>query len=227
MKNIFFCFIQKSEFNFVSFLVPHIHALLCHLANIFVSACVDRKDIAFVLDSSSSVGKGNFDYMLDFVRALVEEIGSTSNEHKFALITYSTEVHLIFSFGRYRNNGEVGKAIATTRYTAGSTNTAGGLRTACEVFNGGEYGGRRAAEDVVILLTDGQSNVNSHDTIPAAEALKQKGIKVITVGINIQDTAEIKAIASSDNDVFLAESFKSLQDIKQDISDNSCKAKGS
>jgi hypothetical protein len=46
------------------------------------------------------------------------------------------------------------KAVSSTRYTAGSTNTAGGLRTAWEVFNSG-LGGRQSAEDIVI---DEESN---------------------------------------------------------------------
>ncbi|CAC5417435.1 unnamed protein product [Mytilus coruscus] len=186
-------------------------------------ACIDRKDIVFVLDSSSSVGKDNFQYMLDFVRALVEEIAGTSNEHRFALITYSTRVNLVFSLGRY-SNGNVGKVISTTRYKAGSTNTAGGLRTAADVLK--MNGGRSSAEDIVILLTDGQSNLNSRDTIPSAEALKQKGVKVITVGIKITDTDEIKAIASSEKEVFIAKDFQSLTDIKQEISENSCQGNG-
>lgn len=177
----------------------------------------------FVLDSSSSVGKDNFQYMLDFVNALVEEMGSASNEHRFALITYSTQVRLVFSLGRY-SNGDVGRVISTTRYKAGSTNTAGGLRTAADVLK--MNGGRSSAEDIVILLTDGQSNLNSRDTIPSAEALKQKGVKVITVGIKISDTDEIKAIASSEKEVFIAETFQSLKDIKQEISENSCQGSG-
>jgi hypothetical protein len=47
----------------------------------FFSVCIDKKDVIFVLDSSSSIGKDNFQYVLDFVRALVEEIGGTSKEH--------------------------------------------------------------------------------------------------------------------------------------------------
>jgi hypothetical protein len=34
------------------------------------------------------------------------------------------------------------------------------------------FGERPTAKDVVILLTDGQSNINFYDTIPAATDLK-------------------------------------------------------
>ena len=187
---------------------------------------MDRKDVVFVLDSSASVGKDNFKYMLDFAAALVEEVGGMSNEHRFSLITYSTEVNLIFSLGRYWNTDQTTKAILSTRYTPGSTNTAGGLRTAKDVFSNG-YGGRYSAEDVVILLTDGESNVNSEDTIPAAEALKKDGVKIITVGIGLTDLDEVQAIASSDRDVFQAKDFRALKDIRTDISTNSCRRNGS
>lgn len=193
---------------------------------IFFSVCIDKKDVIFVLDSSSSIGKDNFQYVLDFVRALVEEIGGTSKEHRFGLITFSTEVNLVFSLGRYRNVNDISKAVSSTRYTAGSTNTAGGLRTAWEVFNSG-LGGRQSAEDIVILITDGQSNLNSDDTIKAADDLKNHGVKIVSIGIAMKDTDEIIAIASSDDDVFQASDFKSLLEIRQDISENSCKKNGS
>ena len=53
----------------------------------------------------------------------------------------------------------------------------------------------------MLLITDGQSNYNYWDTLPAADELKQAGIKIMVLGVAITDNTEIKAIASSPEDV--------------------------
>ncbi|XP_033728441.1 uncharacterized protein LOC117317678 isoform X2 [Pecten maximus] len=187
--------------------------------------CISKKDVVFVLDSSSSVGKDNYQTMLDFVKALVEELAGASFNNRFGLIVYSTEVRLIFSLGRYKDAATIGNAVGGTRYYPGSTNTAGGLRTALEILTNA-YGARRDAEDVVILITDGQSNVNSHDTIPAAEELKGTGARVLTIGVGLTDYSEVAQIASTPEDVFKVSRYNLLLDIKTDILDSSCDNNG-
>lgn len=187
--------------------------------------CISKKDIVFVLDSSSSVGKNNYQTMLDFVKALVEELAGASFNNRFGMIVYSTEVRLIFSLGRYRDAATIGNAVGGTRYYPGSTNTASGLRTALEILTNA-YGARRDADDVVILITDGYSNVNSHDTIPAAEELKSTGARVLTIAVGLSDYSEVSQIASTPEDVFKVSSYNVLHDIKHDILDSSCSNNG-
>ena len=69
------------------------------------------------------------------------------------------------------------------------------------------YGQRPSADDVVILMTDGESNINYWDTVPAASDLKAMGAKVVVVGISIQNDTEIKAIASTKEDVHRVRTF--------------------
>ena len=79
------------------------------------------------------------------------------------------------------------------------------------------FGQRRNAEDVVILLTDGQSNINYYDTIPAATDLKSDGTTVIGIGIGLTNADELNAIASSSRDVFQVATFDALDNIKAEI----------
>ncbi|KAK7502427.1 hypothetical protein BaRGS_00006380, partial [Batillaria attramentaria] len=178
--------------------------------------CQERKDICFVLDSSTSVGPKNFDMMLNYVKELVQELTAGGQDHRFSLITYSTEVKTIFSFNRYSQPQQVIDAVTTTRYTPGSTNTAGGLRQAREMYSPG-FGERPTAQDVTILLTDGQSNINFYDTIPSATDLKSDGVTVIGIGIGLTNADELNAIASSSRDVFQVATFDALDGIKAEI----------
>ena len=102
------------------------------------------------------------------------------------------------------------------RYTPGSTNTAGGLRQALQMFQPG-FGERPSAGDVVILFTDGQSNVNSHDTVSSAAELKRHGAVVLGIGIGLTTVDELNAIASGLRDVFQVATFDALVEIEAEI----------
>ena len=60
-------------------------------------------------------------------------------------------------------------------------------------------GGRDNAEEVVLLVTDGQSNRKTHLTIPNADKLKKMGVPifVVAVGSNINGIGEMVKVAGS------------------------------
>lgn len=101
--------------------------------------CSYRKDIVLVLDASASVGSANFKLMVEYVVELVKHLTKGGQDHRFSLITYSTKVKTIFSFNRYDTPERVIQAMITMPYTAGATNTAGGLRQARALFDRSEY----------------------------------------------------------------------------------------
>ncbi|GFR78033.1 collagen alpha-3(VI) chain [Elysia marginata] len=184
--------------------------------------CERNKDIAFVIDTSS-LGDENFHLLLDYVSNVVKRISKDQQDHKFALIRYSTQVRTLFSFERYETPEQVIGAIQSTAYIPGYTNTAGGLRNALRLFQS-SYGQRATADDVVVLITDGQSNYDYWDTQPAATELKQAGVKVMALGIGLSDDTEIKGIASSSEDVHKVSSYQDLKQFEDIIIDNVCKA---
>jgi len=160
--------------------------------------------------------------MTGFLKSMVMDLTRGGHDHHFSLITYATEVRTVFSFNRYSTPERVVDAITTTRYKAGRTNTAGGLRQAATLFSR-RFGDRPTAKNVVVLLTDGESNENYQDTIPSAQALKDAGVKVISIGIGIAKDTELNAIASSPKDVFKVDTFDDLEKVEQDIVAGSCR----
>ena len=73
--------------------------------------------------------------------------------------------------------------------------------------------GRRVfARKMVFLVTDGQSNVEKHLTIPNAQALKNTGVQiyVVVVGNYISGIAELVRVASYPPEQFIFR-VKSLQ----------------
>ena len=78
-------------------------------------------------------------------------------------------------------------------------------------------------------MTDGQQTVQeegviSSDILSAAvQPLKEKNVRVISLGIGSNTNLfDLLTIASSDNDVFLAENFETLKGLVSDLAQNKC-----
>lgn len=186
---------------------------------LFISGCEIVKDIAFVLDSSSSVGEINFERMLDFTSKLVDDLADRNM--RYALITYSNTATLVFTFSRYSDAETVASIIKRTAYKPGSTNTASALANAADIFSI-DYGSRPSAEKVVILITDGLSNVDYHLTVPNAQRLKARVNKVMAIGVGLDNTEEIRQIASDEKFMYTVQDFTLLEDVENDIVGDTC-----
>lgn len=143
------------------------------------------------------------------------------------MITFNQEVKVVFSFSRYSALSAMTTAIEGVRYKPGGTNTALALRAAHGLLQN-DFGARRSAKNVVILITDEGSNINATETLPAARELKEDGTHVIAIGIGL-DTAgqlaaqEIKDIASADDkDLIKLNSYSALKGIESDVINQMC-----
>ena len=186
-----------------------------------LSACLETKDIFFLLDSSDSVGEANYKESLMFINSMIEDFSIKDSYNRFSLITFADDVQIVFSLGRYNDLRIIQSAVEYTRYRPGSTNTADALRVVQEISTP-VLGDRYDAENIVFLITDGVSDVKEDDTIPAADAVKALGARIITIGVDMDDMSEVEAIASSEHDVYTVGLFKNLMDIKEDLLTRSC-----
>ena len=61
-----------------------------------------------------------------------------------------------------------------------------------------EHGDRSNAPNVAVLITDGPSNKDSSQTVPAAEAARNAGINIFVIGVGRDiDPMEMKRISGS------------------------------
>lgn len=79
--------------------------------------------------------------------------------------------------------------------------------------------------NVVVIITDGQSNVNHELTIPEARALKSAGVTIITVAVGFtSETSELVGLTSppvSQNLIYV-EDYESLDKLKDQLIDPLC-----
>lgn len=139
-------------------------------------------------------------------------------------ITFSDDVDLQFHLDEYSNRADLIDAIGKIPYSRRSTNTAAALKYAREVMFTSGNGDRNSVQDIVIVITDGESN-EQDETLTEARLIRQEGIHVISVGIgNWLDIHELEAMASYpyQQNMFHVENFQAIDSIVTPIRDAVC-----
>ncbi len=176
--------------------------------------CTGLADIVFIVDASGSINEitVNWPTVVEFLKTFVRARTIGPTQTQVGLVEFSNSAYTIFRLDEYSDTSGVLRGIDRMGYIGGRTNLAEALDLArTDVF--GRPGNRPEAKDIAIVITDGIPNERVLDTIPAANRLKQfgQGVTIVAVGVtNLIDEAELRAIASSANDVILTPSFDTL-----------------
>jgi collagen type VI alpha len=159
--------------------------------------CRRQYDIALVLDLSGSVEEA-YTTLSTFSRRFVQGLEFRFDRMRLALVTYADRGSVNFRLDSYTGSKEdILNALSFPR-TGGRTNTQDALRlTRDEVFQS-FAGDRNGIDNVVVLLTDGGSNVDRFLTVPTANDIKNRGNTIYVVAIgNSVDVTEVNNIAST------------------------------
>ncbi|KAJ7357407.1 hypothetical protein OS493_024918 [Desmophyllum pertusum] len=153
-----------------------------------------RFDAVFVIDSSASIKEEDFHRTL---RALQLLTGKSQQDRRYAAITFSYNATVRFNFTSRRDT--LGK-LRKIPFEAGMTNTQDALEICLKelVLSRGS-GARPGYRKRVLIITDGQSNVDKQNTLYRAFQLKRTGtqIFVIAIGKYLKGMSEIIGLASS------------------------------
>ncbi|XP_060079255.1 cartilage matrix protein-like [Ylistrum balloti] len=170
--------------------------------------CGKIADLAFVIDSSRSIGEPEFNKELRFVREVLQEFELGPDKTRVAIVSFSNVVNTEFNFNQFSNENDILSAVSSIKYAAGpATVTYRALnQTRRGLFTPG-VGDRPNVPNVVIVVTDGGTNPGRVDpytkemgkslTLGEAEELKVMGCHVFSIGVGPHiDPSELMGIAS-------------------------------
>ncbi|XP_045647685.1 collagen alpha-4(VI) chain-like isoform X1 [Ursus americanus] len=182
-------------------------------------------DIVFLVDSSTSIGPQNFQKVKNFLYSVVLGLDISSDQVRVGLAQYNDNIYPAFQLNQYPLKSVVLEQIQNLPYRTGDTNTGSALEF-IRMHYLTEAAGSRAKNrvpQIVILLTDGESNDEVQE---AANKLKEDGVVVYVVGVNVQDIQELQKIASEPFEKYLfnIENFNTLQDFSGGILQTLCSA---
>ena len=90
--------------------------------------CAAKADIAFILDSSGSIGQANYNKMLTFVKDVVSKFDIGPNKIQVATEIFSDRTYIQFYLNKYQTQSALKNAISNIPYKSGTTNTGQALK---------------------------------------------------------------------------------------------------
>ena len=98
------------------------------MQNTTTPVCTAKADIAFILDSSGSIGQTNYDTMLKFVKNVVGNFDIGPNKIQVGTEIFSDRSYIQFNLNKYKTRGPLLQAIGNIPYKRGNTNTGDALK---------------------------------------------------------------------------------------------------
>ena len=80
-------------------------------------------DIAFIVDSSGSIGRWNWERMKRFVKSIVSQLDVSSSTTRIAVIAYSTDPEVVMLFRNFQGTDMVNRVVDNMRWQRGLTYT--------------------------------------------------------------------------------------------------------
>ncbi|XP_030890836.1 collagen alpha-1(XXII) chain-like [Leptonychotes weddellii] len=173
-------------------------------------------DLVFLLDTSSSVGKEDFEKVRQWVANLVDTFEVGPDRTRVGVVRYSDQPTTAFELGLFGSREAVKAAARHLAYHGGNTNTGDALRFITRHSFSPQAGGRpgdHAFKQVAILLTDGRSQ---DLVLDAAAAAHRAGIRIFAVGVGEALKEELEEIASEPKSahVFHVSDFNAIDKIR-------------
>ncbi|XP_067940078.1 collagen alpha-6(VI) chain-like [Watersipora subatra] len=186
------------------------------------SGCsTNSADMVFVVDTSSSVGDANFNLTKSFLRSMMAKLDFSKN--RVAIIQFNDKVKTVFELNQHNNKGTAQSEVDKMQYDKGpNTRISAAIKHMREQSFSVANGDRPTVADIGILLTDGQSK-DPFRTQYEANVSKAAGIEMFSIGIGTQiNSQELQDLASGPRNVFLVNSYQTLQSIEIFLANKLC-----
>ncbi|XP_051968163.1 integrin alpha-M-like isoform X2 [Xyrauchen texanus] len=185
--------------------------------------CPGQIDIGFLLDGSGSVTAYDFIKMKNFVINMIQRFTGRDAQFAIAQYSYSTVIH--YNFNQLKD-GMWNRNIMDIQQLTGGTYTATAIIKLLNDLFTNTGGARAAAKQILLVITDGESNDRDRLQKAASDA-QAKSITRFAIGVgnafnNPQAKWELNTIASDpDSDyVFKVTNFDALNNILQKLEEN-------
>ncbi|XP_043820468.1 collagen alpha-3(VI) chain [Dromiciops gliroides] len=170
---------------------------------------VNKRDIVFLVDGTSTRGPANFNAIRDFLYKVIQKLEIGQDLIQVAVAQYAHTVKPEFYFKDYQTRRDVLSAVRRLRPLNGTVLYTGAAldHVRNNFFNSSV--GYRAAEGVpklLVLITGGKS---LDDISQPSQELKRSGIMAFSIGSPLADRTELEAVAFDSSLVFVPAEFRS------------------
>lgn len=180
------------------------------------------------MDVSGSVNAEDFNNMKSFVKSFSDQLEIGLDKTRVSVISFSSQTIIDFDLDDHGTLASLKNAVDHIQYQGANTNTADALDQARTVVLDPGRGDRADVKNIVIVVTDGESNVNPGDTVPNADLLRghtNLGVDIFVIPVGDKtDLQEIEGIAGSADNVIPSSSFDTINQVKNKLLAGTCAA---
>nr|XP_055239247.1 collagen alpha-6(VI) chain [Gorilla gorilla gorilla] len=185
---------------------------------------IDKVDLVFLMDGSTSIQPNDFKKMKEFLASVVQDFDVSLNRVRIGAAQFSDTYHPEFPLGTFIGEKEISFQIENIKQIFGNTHIGAALREVEHYFRP-DMGSRinTGTPQVLLVLTDGQSQ---DEVAEAAEALRHRGIDIYSVGIGDVDDQQLIQITGTAEKKLTVHNFDELKKVNKRIVRNICTTGG-
>ncbi|XP_021513098.1 collagen alpha-3(VI) chain isoform X2 [Meriones unguiculatus] len=169
---------------------------------------VNKRDIVFLMDGSSSLGQPNFNAIRDFIAKVIQRLEIGRDLVQVSVAQYADTVKQEFYLNTYANRKDALTAVRRMKALEGPALYTGSALDFVRNNLFTSSAGHRAAEGVpklLVLITGGKS---LDEVSQPAQELKRGGIMAFAIGSRAADEDELREIAFDSSLVFIPAEFR-------------------
>ncbi|XP_026642150.1 collagen alpha-3(VI) chain isoform X1 [Microtus ochrogaster] len=169
---------------------------------------VNKRDIVFLVDGSSSLGQSNFNAIKDFIAKVIQRLEIGHDLVQVSVAQYADTVKPEFYLNTYSTKRDAIASVRKMRPLEGSALYTGSALDFVRNNLFTSSAGHRAAEGVpklLVLVTGGKS---FDEVSQPAQELKRGSIMAFAVGSRAADEDELKEIAFDSSLIFTPADFR-------------------
>uniref|UniRef100_G1LDU4 Collagen type VI alpha 6 chain n=1 Tax=Ailuropoda melanoleuca TaxID=9646 RepID=G1LDU4_AILME len=159
--------------------------------------CPEYADVVFLVDSSDHLGTKSFPLVKAFIHRMVSSLPIEAHKYRVAVAQYSDRLHSEFQLGTFKSrNPMLNHLKKNLGFLGGSLRTGHALREAHRTYFSAPAGGRDKKQfpPILVVLASAQSE---DDVEEASKALREDGVRIVSVGLQSASEEELKAMATA------------------------------
>uniref|UniRef100_A0A667HHK2 Collagen alpha-5(VI) chain n=1 Tax=Lynx canadensis TaxID=61383 RepID=A0A667HHK2_LYNCA len=155
-------------------------------------------DVVFLVDSSDHLGTKSFPFVRMFITKMITSLPIEAHKYRVALAQYSDRLHSEFQLSTFKSrNPMLNHLKKNFAFIGGSLRIGNALREAHRTFFSGAAGGRDKKQFPPILVVLASAASEDDDVEEASKALREDGVRIISVGLQEASEEELKAMATA------------------------------
>ncbi|XP_006907315.1 collagen alpha-5(VI) chain [Pteropus alecto] len=154
-------------------------------------------DVVFLVDSSDHLGIKSFPLVKTFINKMINSLPIEANKYRVALAQYSDKLHSEFQLSTFKNrNLMLNHLKRNFVFLGGSLKVGNALREAHRTYFSGPANGRdkKLFPPILVVLASAESE---DDVEEASRALREDGVRIVSVGLQQAAEENLKAMATA------------------------------